>query len=336
MVCFSSNLSTYYYLRHAAGMALFEQDQEGRGWVEKIGPTPTGTWKLDPPADDTVVGQWSDPAGRTVLPIRLTRIVLAKPKGRSCVLGAGNAAFNQPRLAAQEILSGQVQTMDGIRYRMIAALDGDVSSIELVGEPGQYDVLNKKLRDGLLTEIGTAFNCQDILYRRTELPQTEAKREWPTSQKTSMVAVNGKWITLLAAGGGDCGGAHPSYGTYHYTLDSSTSEKLNVMRWLKGDSKDEYLYHPPEKLAALIVQQADSQARANHGADGGCEGIYKEFNKDGYFVALGKAGIIFSTTMPQAAAACNEDIEIPYARLQPYLSKEGKNAVRQMQDAAGK
>ncbi len=336
MVCFSSNLSSYYYLRHSSGMALFEQDADGHGWIEKVGTVTTGVWKIEPASGDAVAGLWSDPTGKIRLPISLTRIALAKADGRDCVTGAGNVAFNQPRVAAQEIASGPVQTTDGMRYRTIAALDGDVSSIELLGEPGQYDALNKQLRDGLLTEIGTAFNCQDILYRRSEHLPGGGKREWPTADKTTLFAVNGKWLTLLSGGGGDCGGAHPSYGTYHYTVDSGTGEKLNVMHWLKSDQKDEYLYHPPEKLNALIVRQAERQARADHAGDGGCAGIYAEASQDGYFVALGKAGIIFSITLPHAAAACNEDIEIPYARLQPYLSQEGKHAVRQLPDAAGK
>lgn len=239
---------------------------------------------------------------------------------------------DQSRIDAQKIMTGEIQKLDGISYRTISALDGHVTSIELLGEGDKYAFINKKLRNGLRDAIGGFFACQASLDEMTS-ENGLAKEDSQYSQWIRIVSFNGRWITLSDSVNSTCGGPHPITDGTIYTLDTSNGEKLDLLKWLKSEKKNDYFYSPSEKLNGLILRQAIYQSNKNHPGDHECQDLLVSYD-DGYKLALGKTGIVFSTYFSHSAAACDEDVEIPYAKLQPFFTKEGKEAAKAMMDSA--
>lgn len=228
----------------------------------------------------------------------------------------------------QEITVGDVQQQNGISYRRLSALNGAVRSMELIGEGDKFAAINQKFLDGLRGAIDDSFFCQANLDKMTSANGMK-KQDSAYAYRTSIVSVTGRWITLSEGGGGNCGRNHPTNGGTIYTVDAGSGEKLELSAWLKGEKKYGYLYTPPEKLNDLIIRQAIRQSKKSHPRgdeeDRACLHILGS-NEDGYTLSLGKKGLVFSTDLSHSVAACNEDVEIPYEKLQPFLTKEGKNA----------
>jgi hypothetical protein len=54
----------------------------------------------------------------------------------------------------------------------------------------------------------------------------------------------------------------------------------------------------------------------------------------GYQLRPSANGLVFSTHSPRASRACNENIEIPWSKLKPFLARKGKEAMRSIREAA--
>ena len=62
-----------------------------------------------------------------------------------------------------------------------------------------------------------------------------------------------------------------------------------------------------------------------------------EYRKYGFYQLRPSAGgLVFSTDFPYVAQACDEDIEVSWKKLKPFLSAQGRAAMRAIRQAAAK
>jgi hypothetical protein len=55
-----------------------------------------------------------------------------------------------------------------------------------------------------------------------------------------------------------------------------------------------------------------------------------------FTLSLRETGLVFSNNLERANGPCGSDIEVPFAKLKPFLSPAGKKAVAELMKTAGK
>lgn len=334
----------YYYDRYRKPITLRREPPEQK-WKELAVSPVSGLWDLDRPAGDTVTGRWSKPGQKESLPVRLVRVPLPTPEkqtttekefARECASDAYNLALEVP----PQVVAGEVTQFEGRRYRVhsvsAATAGGDslrVSVIELL-EPGpQVEAINRRLMKSLPR---TLEQMKKSLYwcRRNNLDsggEDGEEMEW-----TEPKFWTDRWLSVEDRHSSNCGGAHPSAGGSYSTWDLATGKQVNLWTWFRNSRKPDsnpryagyyFSYAAPEKLNDIIVKAAVRQSKAGRPKEPDSCVDALEANAE-YRLRLGKEGIVFSTVFPHVNQACDEDVEIPYRKLLPFLTKAGAEAVK--------
>jgi hypothetical protein len=273
-------------------------------------------------ATSPLFGQWLDAKGKRGASIRLSRIKAATNDAGHCNDVGKQSGFNNLRIDGQKIATGKTQEAQGIKYQVISALNGSVSSIVLLGNDASVAAINQTLAQMLRNAIAQSFECQANVARLKG-------SDFDFTLSVKIVAVMREWISLRQNSSDDCGGPHPNSNSSLSTFDLKSGEKMALSRWLAGGKQDRATYTPPAPLNNMIIQQAIAEltsAQSNENQE--CIDLLASY-KDGYGLSLTKTGMVFSTAFPHVAQACDVEIDLPDVKLQAFLTKEGKDALKQ-------
>lgn len=314
MVCLerSPGDSSYYYLRHKLSIALTATSEQGTVWTEGTQDKDGPTWNLQLPEGDRLEGKWMDADGKRNLPIRLSRIARKAGQELGCDNdGAEKVAFNAPRVASQKLTIKQ--SSGG--YRSISAFEGNVSWVELQDSKQGSVVFNKAMRKWFDGQVADYYWCA---------LQTNSGG---FSQERTIMFYREPWLVLKDSYDEYCGGAHPSSGIAGYEIwNLEKGRTIELWDLIRGSKlKDGYGYAAPVKLNAIILANA---TRNKNGDE--CTDSVNENNS--YLLHPGTKGLVFSTSFAHVIQACDEDIEVPYSKLQPFLTTEGKLVVKSLME----
>jgi hypothetical protein len=107
-----------------------------------------------------------------------------------------------------------------------------------------------------------------------------------------------------------CGGAHNTSYTLYHTFDPQTGKKVDGWTWISTGEESVRADSPLETLIEKL----------NPSLDG--EDCRTGFNVQPPYPT--KKGFEFPTIFSQAERTCNSTVLIPYKKLMPYLTAEGK------------
>lgn len=326
LVNFSGSSSTYFYMRYLKNISLYSIASDGEAWVEGSKAHPSATWQLNPVINDEVVGKWLDADAKRTLPIHLARYQTLD----------GFVTYEEdlgnPSVFSEKITIGKDLVKSGKRYRTISA-KGSVSSIELLEDGAQIQLLNTILKNTLRYEIGAYMSCSS--------PKGMGRDADVNVDYQSGVVIDfwsQSWIVFSYYSSGDCGGAYPFSNHGHSTFNTLSGKSVNLWAWIdeshkEGRSKESDSYYSdyvaPEKLNKIIIAKAIKRRAAwnkNEADKGDCDDVFKENST--YQLSLAKKGLVFSHAFPHVEQACDDDIEIPYETLLPFLTKEGRRSVK--------
>lgn len=320
--CNTGEDSQYYYLNHRFGIVLNKQDPEGTTWTEVSGKSDSANaqWQLAPPVGNHLSGEWISADGQRRLPISLTRAFVPKDGGNACS-GPNQLpmqqAYDAPRVAAQKLKVSKLA--DGLRR--VSVLDDHVKTVELPDDAAHAATFNSAQRAWLTDNIAGYYDCA---------LQTSAPPEF--NQSRAIVLRAGTWVGVEESYSASCGGPYPAGGVSGYqTWDLVTGKIVEPWTWIK-DSKVQCDYATdcgfaaPKGLNAIILAEA---TRNKDGDD--CAAAVNTNNA--YQLRPAAKGLVFSTSFAHVIQACDEAIEIPYAQLQPFLTKAGNDATAAIQRA---
>jgi len=319
--------ATYYYVEHGLSIALRpEQNADGAIWNERTNEgTRAATWTLDKVEGDTLTGNWADATGQRTLMIRLKRIAAPGDPGSACSSITTTPAariFNAPRVDAQAIKTEPWNE----HARKLSVLDGTVSAIELLDVPGAK-LFNAAVREWLRDEIVGYYDC---LYRA---PQGDSSGELDIEWRAD------PWIVIRELYENNCGGPHPNGGIAGYWVwNLAEGKRIDPWDWIVTIGKDDDCAYigcerqPTDELNDLIVAAATRNKAGDE-----CSDSVNEYRKYGFYQLRPSAGgLVFSTDFERVVQACDEDIEISWGKLEPFLSARGHAAMRAIQRADAK
>lgn len=307
--------ASYYYLRHLWGIPLFEKDKRGAVWQEATGE-PSATWTFESATPETADGHWTDGDGKRRLPIHLQRIAEGSKERYRCETGVGKA-FDAPRIAAQKPAIAEA-AFENHRYRTLSLFSGNVVSVEVPAHERRLPNLNKVMQAWQRTQILEYYGCQTALASRIDMKNPDLD----FYQAMTPVVWNDRVLVLRENYSAYCGGAHPNAGIAGYvTWDLLNDKPIEPWEWIRS-SKGEYGgYVAPEGLNRVI----HAIAAAGGNVDDECKQATD--SNASYLIYPTRTGMVFSPVLPHVVQACADDIEVPYAKLRPYLTPEGAAAV---------
>lgn len=326
MVCISDKHATYYTIGHYSRISMDLKDGGALLWQESFPAGHIGLWKIDAENGEALTGQWK--SQQETLPIRLTRIHSKEGGARFC------EEIYRELARAESVKQGQPQELHGLRFRKLSAINGYVSSVEILNESGKYAELNKHLRTDFENNMTTAFACEDV-----QLFDMDKNEEFPYVRGSSLFALNGHWVTLLDEGGGHCGSEGADNLPHLVTLDTETAKPLNLNRWLQRNpdqSREESegsLYSPPDNLTSLIYEYTARLKERSRFKNDECAILDSSDPMEPTFeISLGNAGLIFSTSYaPATADFCDVyGVEIPFQKLNRFLTPEGRQSIENL------
>lgn len=336
VACWDRHGGYYYKLQKPLRIALRAEDQSSGVWLEEEyeRSETTISWQVRAPSGSHLVGTQIKGPKDLKLPIRLTRIKVAK-KGegdqQDCSFDSSlHDAFIAPRVAAEQIHVGEPISFMNKPYRVIAALGGNVASVELIGDAELVTKANELLRRELLDAIGVYFSCSE-----NALP-----RRGDYKSKVRLRFRNDEWLSWSGHVEGDCGGAHPHFENSTNTIDLRSGKEVNLWDWFKLKSvkgrddksgqvcefvKDRCL---PTSLAKRVRTTRPAYEEKE------CKGTpFHEMVDGGYSMALNEKGIAFVPELMEPARVmrtCYANYTIPFTELAPYLKRPGLAAVKRI------
>lgn len=293
--------SNYYYIRHKSPIRLEQNTQHPDEWNENIGhwePKITGIWKLEQVSANTMKGVWINPDTKEELPIELKRVAaLIKDKN-----GVANvSAFYAPIINSLNYHYG-VAKLGDIEYKTISTDSG--VAFELPSTMKNVQKLNKYALEWLKEQAIASYDCQ-----------LSGGGGWQESLTAQFLLGN---LLVIEDNLPDtfCGGAHGTWSHTHIIYDMDNGDFVDTTSWIKDFEKATYESGNDEKIKFReLIESLNSRSEEDN----------NYFSLDAPYPT--KEGLVFHTSHPYVARACDEDILILYKDLAPYLTPTGKKAV---------
>ncbi|HZP66702.1 MAG TPA: RCC1 domain-containing protein [Rudaea sp.] len=312
----------YYYVRHGRTLLLNADGADGTVWSERDGAATTGSWQLGTPQGNRLEGRWTSPDGAKNLPIELDRVRGVDAATLVCNRydnGPGVVAWNAPRIAAMK----RETSAPANGTRTVSVLGGQISIAEFATDNPLVHAFNAKMRHWLDDQIGEYFDCGE------GAPANGS--DFHSAREIELRA--DPWVVVRESYELSCvGAAHPSAGSSYETWNLDGGKRVEPWTWIRGSTllcKDtpDCGYAVPTELNALILTKTSRNADGDECADAVNENTSYGLRPSG-------TGLTFSTEFAHVIQACDEDIELSYDELQPFLTDDGKTALKGLIEAA--
>ena len=310
---------SYYYRSRMTPIPLRWNDRASR-WVEEDEHDKVrATFVFDQITPSRIAGHWVG-EGKTP-PLRLERIGI---KAGSDDFGpCGSRAYIAPRLASTRVVERH-GSLGGTAYRKLALrippsfTTATVESFALIGSSPAIVRINRALAKPLTgpekdegwlgcmqQNLGSYGNDGDYDEEVT-----------PTMFSPHYLAVNHH-------NDGSCGGAHPYADNRSRTFDLATGVEIDLNDWLTPRAIKRERYDGASAEAKTVTPAFRKLILTGWKADQAeCQ---EAFERSEYWdIGLTRAGLGFTPSLAHVEQACTETINVPFTRLQPWLSAAGK------------
>jgi len=317
-----ATFGTYYYLSQLHTLGLSEEpDMQGVFFEGNGAPADQPRWNIERAEGGQLTGRWR--AGARTLPIRLTRVAGTASEEAPC----GTLAFHQPRLEGVRTVTARA-TIDGVSYRRIALdtrgrFETSFQTFALDGTSDAVRRINAKLGEGLAGNPPRWFQCiQDSL--------GSSAFEGSAEESLTPTMISRRWMSVAAHWDGFCGGAHPDSSNTYRLFDLASGEEIEILDWFNDSAVERHGTRGGEDAyATLRPPFRDAILAGWRPEDAECEETIR--SEEFWNIGLNRNSLTFSPSLPHVVQACGENLEIPFARLQPFLTPEGAANLRALQ-----
>lgn len=303
------NRGNYYYARHKSPIGLLQSEGQSV-WNEVTdGDAKTGSWQLAQPKNNQIKGTWQHPVNGKKLPISLTLIRPPAGDEQPCASAAYNTALEDfPPLTTSRALLFKDRQDRQFRSLRLA----DQMTIELLAPGAPVAAINQQLR-AVLPKNKAAL-AEYFAQRRNFLGMYGTMMEdelhvEPTYWSARHVTVS---FYRWAAGMGRNGISND-----FRTWDLQTGKEVDVWTWLGSKSQEgsSDMSALPPKLRAMLFKDVATDKECG-----------SDYQGHGYYhMSLGETGVRFWEEA--YGSGCEQDFNVPYAKLAPFLTPQGKAAL---------
>ncbi len=335
-VCFQhtddNDFGAYYYMRHLQIISLGQVEPKGGApagqvWTEapfsdKAAEGPL--WHITAVGNGRMNGVWTQ--GGKSLPIALVAVAREKPAKGDDDQPCGSETFSLPRFT-KPVVTTRPAKVDGIAYtRVMVDIgkqfgDSGFETFQLAGATPAIRRINAELYKDVPTgpEHADYFQCTLSALGQNGLDGDATSTLSPETLTTS-------FMVEADAESGDCGGAHPDSGTSYETWDLRTGTKIDLYGDFTKAALTRTVQDAGTKNAYTEVTLTPAFKAmiiaAFPAGDPDCKEAVQ--TADDWAARLTPRGMAFTPDLPHVVAACIDDAVIPYGKLAPYLTADGK------------
>jgi hypothetical protein len=242
----------------------------------------------------------------------------------------------------QIIASKITKKIDGHQYQILSSPNVKSTSVKLVGNSKGIKAINALLLKSYLSGIDDELSCVD----------TEKQGgTWELTFNDSVISWINNYVVIQTYSEGYCGGAH-GFGGHNALTYNLTTGKVEVTgKWFNRSFIDEkYGYFkriyredmdavddegmpkttPITVLGNLLRDRyfTQQQKLVKTEEDKALLDECAEAVEFGGSFWPTKNGLSFSTYLPYVYRGCDDDVILPYHQAMPFLSKQGKQAIK--------
>lgn len=292
-----------YYYRASLGDLFLKQESGGDEWQETDDKgKPTGLLRLSCQADG-LRGEWRSLDGSRRLPVVATPSEIDR--------------YQSARIAALKPTVDKRNSVQNRRFDILSfgSQTGATRAVRLSGNGVGIETVNASLRKEALDAIAGHLDCKS-----TGLQDSGKDAGWESAIDQTVLAWNDSYVVVQTHAEGYCGGAHPWHGSTSSTYRMDSGEAVEVSTWLLPEYRKEII--DTSALWRLLMRTYE---KASAGPDlAECKDAIS-WNASSIHAEPGK--LVFETSAPYAMTPCAEDVEVPLAAIQRFLSPEGKKAL---------
>ena len=322
MACFNDEASgSYYYLRYATLIRLNKKKLEPQ-WEEAIDMV-TGIWTQLVVKNDELSGLWQKIGELNTLPIQLKRVPQTIPNDTEAnnYQACGSDAYAKLLDEQQKVIVGKSENFHGISYRYHrlkwAVADVVVETIELLAGTPQTVAINKLLYQSFTKDIADLKDCNRQLLERAVISGGTSIKITPRFIGTHFLMIERDWDDEVCGNG--------KSGRAFITYDLATGAEADFSHWFIGDLNATYKHEDSSAAAKAITELRKiilPECIRVNGKENISDGETCISGESYYSIRLSRKGVLFDEGGINGAV-----IEIPYKKLMPYLSKEGRGEV---------
>ncbi len=314
-----SNDGKYFYQRRLSTIPLRADEkvpgEVTEGWADSKG---VARWRIAAITKDRVEGVWTG-NGRT-LPISLARVPYAKTEEFDTA--CSSLVFVQPMLDATRIvkIAARVHAVP-IEKWTLAYPDKSISveSFQLRGTGPAVAAINRRLRK--------PFDKSDEGW--TWCLRTAGAWGGDYHDEVEARLVTTHWLSVMSSNDSFCGGAHPNNSNQPMLFDRQSGKLVDLYTWFgSASSNREKVEGYPETIDSLKGRLLDLVVKFHPRTgdkDDDCGDAVKSASS--WSLELKAEGVSFTPDLTRAVMACGDEVVLPWAKLQPFLSPVGKREV---------
>lgn len=305
------------YYRSSMADVVLKQEPGQADWAEfDDSHKPSGRMRLNC-QDKQLSGEWISIDGKS-------RSVLSAER-------SPDEAYNKRRFATLAPIRIKAETKGGLKFETFdvawpSATDPKVSGLRFLGNGANISKVNRLLWAEILQQAEFLSDCSKTRQQRFGGWGIEGG----FGQRFAHVA--GAFVVVNSGGSSECGQGM-SFDEFHTTYDLVSGNRLDVKRWFQTDLQELFGDKWQETGLAQIISQF---GQIQHNKD----------NKECFDAAVfsvqngypSEDGMVFEGGFYQPSKFCrgSTDVTVPYARVAPFLSAEGKRAVKAIEQAIAK
>lgn len=326
-VCFNEHdygmTGGYYYRSHLLAIALQQPDKGKPTFTEGVGEPDASTprWSIAPVGGDRLSGHWTQ-RGKA-LPIALKRIELKEEADSPC----SSMLFQGPRLEGVRTIS-KPAAKDGVPYtRLILDHRGHfgedvaIETFALTDDGPATRAINAELRKPLASNADW-FECIRMAWDSSSMGYT--------GQTLSPHMISKRWLVVMDENGWACGGAHPDDAQTPRLYDRRTGKQIDVLGWFSAKAIKREKFEGDPNVAETLQPAFRNMILTGWKPDENeCRDVISD--QDFWTAELTRTGFIFTPDLPHVDEGCQEPFKVPFAKLAPYLTPEGKAEVAALQ-----
>jgi hypothetical protein len=260
-------------------------------------------------------------------PGKLDGIWMSADESKTLSINAvSSASYDARRTAKLPLKVRKTQTLDS-RSIDTVFVNGipSLNALRLRGDGPGIQRANGLLQKDLASHVSSHLSCVagGLAAGRLEDP-------WGDELDQQAVFWKGDVLSVQTSYGGYCGGAHPSHGQSYQTYDTSAGKAIPIANWL------DTAYRKKVDLQSPLGKMIKSKLLGGNKSTGDMTTDEREcaeeaLTNSAHITAIEKQGIGFGFPFPYAMSPCQADHVIPWSRMRPFLSEEGKRLLNEIE-----
>lgn len=303
----------YYYLSRRRLIPLDQVEGAAGTFSEGSADPGNPRWRVESAGGDRLQARWSQ--GRRVLPVRLTRVAVPGEDAPCAAM-----AFHRPRLDGVRTVT-RPATTDGVAWTRIALDHGDrfdavVETFALAGAGAPARRINQAVGQALAGDPPEWFEC-------LRAPLQRGPHEGGFTEMRTPVMISRRWLSVNRSFDDFCGGAHPNHGLVYETWDLTTGAAVDLHDWFTPAAvRRERLEGMDEELKSLLPALRAVILAGWRGENAEeCREVVRD--ADYWLIGLRRTAFVFAPDLPHVVQACADEFTVPFARVRPFLTREG-------------